>query len=53
MQKKLNKTMDNAHPINPKKTLGLSVIYSVPTGRPVEDPNAPPFLTDPPTQVDP
>ena len=35
MQKKLNETMDNAHPINPKKTLGLSVIYSMPTGRPV------------------
>ena len=30
--------MDNAYPINPKETLGLSVIYSVPTWRPVEGP---------------
>ena len=35
MQKKLNETMDNAYPINPKKAPGLSVIYSMPTGRPV------------------
>ena len=47
--KKLSKTMDNAHPINPEKTLGLSVIYSVPTGLPVEGPNATPFVTDQPT----
>ena len=33
--KKLNETMDNAYPINPKKTLGLSVMYSMPTGQPV------------------
>ena len=30
-KKKLNKAMDNAYPINPKKALGLSVIYSMPT----------------------
>ena len=43
--KKLNETMDNACPINPKKTLGLLVIYSMPTGRPVEGPNHPRFPT--------
>ena len=41
MEKKLNKAMDNAYPINPKKALGLSVIYSMPTWRPVEGPNPP------------
>ena len=46
MQRGLNRTMDSAQLINPKKALGLSVIYSVSTGRPVEGPNAPPFLTD-------
>ena len=40
-KKELNKAMDNAYPINPKKTLGLSVIYSMPTWRPVEGPNPP------------
>ena len=35
--KKAQREMDNAYPINPKKkTLGLSVIHSMPTGRPVE-----------------
>ena len=38
-KKRLNKAMDNAYLINPKKTLGLSVVYSMPTGRPVEGPN--------------
>ena len=28
-KKKLNKAMDNAYPINPKRTLGLSVTYAV------------------------
>ena len=40
-KKKLNERMDNAYPINPKGTLGLSVNYSMPTGRPVEGPNGP------------
>ena len=48
--KKLNETMDNAFPINPKKTLGLSVIYSMPTGQPVEGPNRPRFPTHRPTE---
>ena len=50
MQKRLNETMDNAYPINPKKTLGLSVIYSMPTGRPVEGPNPRGAPTHRPTQ---
>ena len=33
-----------------KKTLGLSVIYSMPTGRPVEGPNPSRFPTHRPTQ---
>ena len=41
MQKRLNRTMDNAYPINPKITLELSVIYSMPTGRPVEGADCP------------
>ena len=45
--KKLNETMGNAYQINPKKTLGLSVIYSMPTGRPVE----PIVLDSPPTDL--
>ena len=49
-QKELNETMDNACPINPKKTLGLSVIYSMPTGRPVEGPNCPRFPTHRPME---
>ena len=35
MQGGLNRAMDNAYPISPEGTLGLSVICSVPTGRPV------------------
>ena len=46
----LSETMDSAYPINPKGALGLSVIYSVPTGRPVEDPNCPRFPTHRPME---
>ena len=49
-KKKLNERMDNAYPINPKKTLGLLVIYSMPTGRPVEGTNCPRFPTHRPTE---
>ena len=38
-KKKLNRAMDSAYPISPKGALGLSVIYSVPTWRPVGGPN--------------
>ena len=49
-KKKLNEAMDNVNPINPKKYSGLSVIYSMPTGRPVEGPNPHQFPTHRPTQ---
>ena len=45
----LNGGVDNAYPIGPG-ALGLSVIYSMPTGRPVGGPNCPRFPTHRPTE---